>query len=71
MGPSGSMGLDYNTKKKKNLSDNFEIGLKSFLFVFSMASTATGGTIRGESPSTVSGSIYEEFSPGKTSTNAE
>jgi hypothetical protein len=29
-----------------------------------MASTTTG-TARGESPSTVSGSIYEEFSPGK------
>jgi hypothetical protein len=29
-----------------------------------MAST-TAGTARGESPSTVSGSIYEEFSPGK------
>jgi len=28
-----------------------------------MASTNTG-TARGESPSTVSGSIYEEFSPG-------
>ena len=29
-----------------------------------MASTNTG-TARGESPSTVSGSIYEEFSPGR------
>ncbi len=32
--------------------------------IYSMASTTTG-TARGESPSTVSGSIYEEFSPGK------